>query len=155
MRIEFLDGADRKRLLDTGAAGNRRETPPPWGGVLGRPADLLVALVVPHHDQQIFRLLVTECRQNTEIEHHPAIGIERDDATVRQANREPKGLGRDAAELLLEKTGAAHMRGRVVPFVDTGAERQDNEFVLETGRQRLHAVEPLHRTTSPPSATAE
>src|SRR3984885_11738192 len=120
-----------------------------------RSADRLVALVVPDHDQQVFRLLIAKRRQNTEVEHHPAVGIERYDATVRKPDREPKSLGRDASELLLKKTGAAHMRGRVVPFINAGAERQDHEFVFETRRQRLHAIEPLHRTTSPPSATAE
>src|ERR1700735_370285 len=120
-----------------------------------RPADRLVALVVPDHDQQVFRLLIAERCQNGEVDHPPAVVIERYDATVGQAYREPKGLGRDAAELLLKKTGAAHMRRRVVPFVDAGAERQDHELVLETRRQRLHAIETLHRTISPPSATAE
>src|SRR5579863_8555417 len=155
MRIEFLDGVDRKRLFDTGPARYRGEIDPPRRGMRRRPADRLVALVVPDHDEQVFRLLVAECRQNTEIEHHPAIGIERYDATMRKTYRKPKGLGRDAAELLLKQAGAAHMRSRVVPFVDAGAERQDHELVLEARSQRLHAIEALHRTTSPPSATAE
>src|ERR1700744_1552646 len=155
MRVEFLDRADRECLLDTGSARNRRKIDPTRCGMRRRPADRLVALVVPDHDEQVFRLLVAQCRQNAQIEHHAAVGIERYDATMRKTYREPKGFRRDAAELLLEKTGATHMRSGVVPLVDAGAKRQDHQFVLETSGQRLHAVEPLHRTTSPPSATAE
>jgi hypothetical protein len=120
-----------------------------------RTADRLVAFIVPHHDKQVLRLFVAKRRENAEIEHHAAVGIERNNTTVRQTERQPKGLRRDAAQLLLEQTGTAHMWGSVVPFVDAGSQRQDHEFVLQSRGQRLHAVEPLHRTTSPPSATAE
>jgi len=64
------------------------------------------------------------------LNNHATVGIERHDATVRQAGRQSEGLGRDAAQLLLEQTGAAHMRRGVVPFVDAGPQRQDHEFVL-------------------------
>ena len=130
MQVKFLDGADRKRLLDTGAARNRRDIDPPGGSVRRRAADRLVALIVPDHDKQVLRLFVAKGRKNAEIKHHAAVGIERHDATVRQAGRQSEGLGRDAAKLLLEQTGAAHVRGGIVPFVDAGPQRQDHEFVF-------------------------
>ncbi|MNL73950.1 hypothetical protein D3C87_1994910 [compost metagenome] len=74
---------------------------------------------------------------------------------MRQADREAKGLRRHAAQLLLEQARRPHMRRRIVPFVDRGAERQDHQFVLQPACQPRHAIKAFHRTMLPPSAMAE
>src|SRR4030081_194688 len=119
-----------------------------------RATDRLVAFVIPYDDEQILRLLIAESGENAEIEHHAAVGIERDNAAVRQTDRKSERLRCNAAELLLKKARSAHMRGGVVPFIDACAERQHHQFVLELARQDFHAVEAVHRTTLPASTTA-
>ena len=92
-------------------------------------------------------------RQDAEIEQHAAVGIERHDAPVRQADGEAESLRRHAAELLLKQAGRTHVWGGVIPFIDAGPERENDELVSKTAAERLHALEPLHRTTSPASTT--
>ena len=74
---------------------------------------------------------------------------------MRQADRKAERLRRDAAELLLEEAGVAHVRRGVVPLVDAAAEREDDQLVLQPSGEPRHAVVAFHRTTLPPSTTAE
>jgi len=62
MQVKSLDGADRKRLLDTGAAADAAiSTRPEQCASAG--ADRLVALIVPDHRQQVLRLFVAKGRR--------------------------------------------------------------------------------------------
>src|SRR5439155_446731 len=101
--VDIRDAVAERPSLDqpailTGLARYRRENDPPGGGVRRRPADRLIALIVPDHDEQVFRLFVAKRSENAKIEDHTAVGIKRDNATVRQADRQSEGLGRDAAK---------------------------------------------------------
>ncbi len=118
-----------------------------------RTADRLVALVVPDDDEQVPGPLVGERGQDAEVEQQPAIGVERDDPSVRQPGRKPEGLRRHAAQLLLEQARRSHVRGRVVPLVDAAPEGEDDEFVAEPRGQRPHAVVARHHRTSLPPRT--
>ena len=152
---EFLDVADRERLLDTGAARDRRDIDPARRGVRRRPADRLVAFVVPDHDEQIFGCSLPRVARMPRLNIMPP-SVSSD--TMRRCGKptaSPKASGVTQPSCCWKRLALAHMRRGVVPFVDAGAERQDHEFVREPCRQRLHAIEALHRTTSPPSATAE
>src|SRR6201991_4295961 len=74
MRAELRQIEHRISMLDAGAARDGGDVDAPRG--MGRrAADRLVALVVPDHYEEVWRLLVGERRQNPEIEHHAAVGI--------------------------------------------------------------------------------
>ncbi|MPL96695.1 hypothetical protein SDC9_42877 [bioreactor metagenome] len=154
MVLELLEGAGGIGMRHARATRDRRDVDPAEGGVGRRAADRLVALVIPDHDEQVLRLLVAQRGEDAEVEHHAAVGVERDDAAVGKPCRQTEGLRRDTAQLLLEQAGRAHVRGGVVPFVDRGAERQDHQLVRQHRGQFRHAVKAFHRTMLPDSATA-
>src|SRR6202021_2232982 len=99
----------------------------------------------------VLRLLVGQRREYTKVKHDAAVGIERDDSPMRQADCESERLWRNAAQLLLEQAGGARVGSGIVPFIDAGAERQDDQLVFQLRCEPLHAFEACHRTTLPES----
>ena len=155
MAVELRHRIDSIGMRNAATSADGGDVHRARGRVGGRPADRLVALVVPHHDQQVGGLLVAHGGQDAQVEHHPAVRVQGDDAPVRQPGGQAEGLRGDAAELLLEQAGRAHVRGGVVPLVDAGPQGEDDELIAQARAQGLHAFVALHRTFFPPSTMAE
>ena len=117
-------------------------------GGAGHAAGRFVGLVVKNKDLEIGRLAVADVRERNQVEQQIAVAVERDDAPVRQCQRQAQRHRRALAEIHVVEIGARgpHREPLMHGVSQVG---YDQVVLARNRRQSFQTIKTLHRRVSP------